>query len=132
MNADHESLLHGEITEQILGSFYTVYNSLGHGFLEKVYENALKFDLQDAGLAVGQQVPINVMYNGRVAGEYFADLCIENKVIVELKSVEKLMPQHRAQLHNYLKATEYEVGLLLNFGPKPEFERRVHENYDPR
>lgn len=141
MNADkndqksdtkYSPLLHGELTERILGAYYAVYNSLGYGFLEKVYENALKFELEDAGIRVEQQMPIKVSYRGRVAGEYFADLCVDDKIVVELTSVEKLNPIHRSQLHNYLKSTNYEVGLLLNFGPKPEFERRIHENKDPR
>lgn len=125
-------LLHGEITEAILAAFFNVYNSLGHGFLEKVYENALKIELEESGVAVKQQMPIQVRYRDRVVGEYFADLCVDDKVIVELKSVDKLIPAHVSQLYNYLRATEYEVGLLLNFGPKPEFERRVSENNDPR
>jgi GxxExxY protein len=137
MNADQHSpkptaLLHGELTEQVLRSFYNVYNALGYGFLEKVYENALLFDLQESGFLVEQQRPIKVVYRNRVVGDYFADLCVENKIIVELKSVEKLKPGHMAQLFNYLKATEFEVGLLLNFGPKPEFERKVSQNKNPR
>jgi len=77
-------------------------------------------------------MPIQVQYRDKLVGEYIADLCVEDNVILELKSVEKLVPGHVSQLHNYLKATKYEVGLLLNFGPKPEFERRVFENNNPR
>jgi len=132
MNADRSKLLHGELTERILGSFYIVYNSLGYGFLEKVYENALKIELEESGFPVEQQLPIQVRYRDRVIGDYFADLCADNKVILELKSVEKLNATHVAQLYNYLKSTNYEVGLLLNFGPKPEFERRVFENKNPQ
>ncbi len=130
--ADRSPLLHGELTERIVGAFYTVYNSLGYGFLEKVYENALKIELEEAGITVEQQHPIQVLYRDQEIGEYFADLCVDRKVILELKSVEKLVPGHLSQLYNYLKATSYEVGLLMNFGPKPEFERRIFENKDPQ
>ncbi len=125
-------LLHSQLSDAILASFYAVYNTLGNGFLEKVYENALKIELESAGLAVAQQMPIHVHYRDKLVGEYFADLCVEDKVVLELKSVEKLVSGHVSQLHNYLKATKYEVGLLLNFGPKPEFERRVYENNNLR
>ncbi len=131
-NDSSSGLLHGEITETVLASFYTVYNSLGYGFLEKVYENALRIELEENGINVVQQRPIEVRYRGKPIGEYFADLCVEEKVIIELKSAEKIVAAHRSQLHNYLKATEYEVGLLLNFGPTPEFERRVSESTHQR
>jgi len=119
---------HSEITEQIIAAFYAVYNTLGYGFLEKVFENALVIELRRRGLRVVQQMPITVYYTGEVVGEYFADLLVADLVIVEIKAVKALLVEHEAQLLNYLKATPYEVGLLLNFGPKPEHKRRAFEN----
>ena len=121
-------LLHREVTEQIIKAFYKVYNSLGFGFLEKVYENALVLELQKRGFRVEQQKRLHVYYEGLVIGEYFADLIVEELIILELKAAETLHPAHEAQLMNYLKATEIEVGLLLNFGVKPEFKRKVFTN----
>ena len=123
-----ENLKHSELTGKIIKAFYKVYNTLGYGFLEKVYENALILELESMNLAVLQQQPIKVFYNGIEVGDYFADLVVENCVIVELKSVEKLAEIHEAQLLNYLKATEIEVGLLLNFGTKAEYKRKVFNN----
>ncbi len=119
---------HQELTEAIIGAFFEVYNSLGHGFLEKVYENALCEELTLRRLTFAQQVPIKVRYRDRVVGEYFADLVVGNAVIVEVKAVRALLPEHGAQLLNYLKATEYEVGLILNFGPKAKVIRKVFDN----
>ncbi len=119
---------HSDITGQIIRAFYRVYNTLGYGFLEKVYGNSLAIELRQEGLSVIQQAPINVYYNGQLVGEYYADLLVEDKVIVELKTVEALADEHYAQLLNYLKATEIQVGLLLNFGPsEPEVKRRIFE-----
>ena len=119
---------HKELTQKIIGAFYTVYNTLGYGFLENVYENALKIELQKMGLHVVSQYAINVYYDGQVVGEYFADLLIEDQVIVELKAVRSSLPEHEAQLLNYLNATRYEVGLLLNFGIKPQIKRKIFDN----
>ncbi|MBL7062618.1 MAG: GxxExxY protein [Anaerolineae bacterium] len=121
-------MLREEITGAIIKAFYTVYNALGYGFLEKVYENALVHELAEQGLRVRQQMPIQVYYDGISVGEYFADLAVEDCVIVELKAAESLRPEHTAQLINYLKATDVEVGLLLNFGPKPAFARKIFTN----
>jgi GxxExxY protein len=121
-------MLHEEITTIIIAAYYAVYNNLGYGFLEKVYENALIFELQKRGLTVKQQVPIKVYYETRVVGEYFADLLINDLVILELKAVEQIIKAHEAQLVNYLKATNLEVGLILNFGPKAEFKRKIFSN----
>lgn len=118
-------LLHSEITEKILGAFYEVYNTLGYGFLEKVYEKALYIELQKTGLKVEVQKKINVYYNGCVIGSYFADLFVQELVIIELKAAECIMPEHECQLINYLKATGVEVGLLLNFGKRAHFKRKV-------
>ena len=119
---------HSELTEKIIACFYAVYKNLGYGFLEKVYENALCIELTDNGLSVIQQRHISVWYANQIVGEYFADLVIEDLVLVEIKAVKALLDEHEAQLLNYLKATPYEVGLLLNFGPKPMQKRRSFEN----
>ncbi|MCI0706749.1 MAG: GxxExxY protein [Ignavibacteriae bacterium] len=123
-----DSLLHSNTTEDIIKAFYQVYNSLGHGFLEKVYENALIIALKKMGHEVLQQHPIPVHYENNLVGEYFTDLLIDNKIIVELNAAKAIDKSHKAQLLNYLKATKIEVGLLLNFGEKPEFKRKVFRN----
>ncbi|MDJ0855959.1 MAG: GxxExxY protein [Desulfobacterales bacterium] len=113
-------------TRDIIGAFYEVYNHLGPGFLEKVYENAMLIELKIRGLQVNAQHPIKVKYKAHSVGEYLADLWVEGKVICEIKAMQSLRPEHEAQLINYLKATGIKVGLLLNFGPKPEIMRRVY------
>ena len=120
-----KQLLHGDLTESILKSYYEVYNSLGYGFLEKVYENSLKISLSLGGLEVKQQWPIEVEFRGREVGKYFADLVVNDLVIVEVKAAKDLSAEHEAQLINYLKATGFEVGLLLNFGESPQFRRKI-------
>ena len=114
-----------KLTEVIIGAFYDVYNTLGYGFLEKVYENALKLELEHRGLRVISQMPIKVLYRNVLVGDYYADLLVEDKVIIELKSAEKIRIEHEMQLFHYLKATQVEIGLLLNFGPKPEVRRKL-------
>lgn len=121
-------MLHEEVTEKIIGAFYKVYNTLGYGFLERVYENALALELRKLGLQVETQRNICVYYDGEIVGEYYADLFIEGTVIVEIKAAEFLREEHEAQLTNYLRATDAEVGLLLNFGKTPEFKRKIFEN----
>lgn len=121
-------MLHENITKKIIEAYYKVYNSLGYGFLEKVYENALKIELKRTNLKVDQQKNVKVFYNEFEVGDYFADLIVEDLVIVELKAAEILCEEHEAQLINYLKATNLEVGLLLNFGKKAEFKRKVFSN----
>lgn len=123
-----ENLKHSETTGAIIKAFYKVYNELGFGFLEKVYENALVIELRELGLIVEQQKPIFVYYQGQLVGEYFADLVVNDSVILELKSAETISRAHEAQLINYLRATEFEVGLLLNFGKSPEYKRKIFEN----
>lgn len=122
------NLLHKEITEQILKAYYKVYNTLGFGFLEKVYENALMEELTKMGLEIRQQCPIKVYYDKKIVGDYYADIIVEGKVILELKAAAELKHEHDIQLRNYLKATAIEVGLLLNFGLTPKFKRRVFLN----
>ena len=119
---------HSEVTEKIIKAFYKVYNTLGYGFLEKVYTNALFIELEAMGLIVEKQEQIKVYYEDKEVGEYFADLVVDECVIVELKAAESLCEEHTFQLINYLKATEMEVGLLLNFGKKPECKRKVFSN----
>lgn len=121
-------MLHEEITAVIIQAYYVVYNTLGYGFLEKVYENALQIELQKRGLSAKQQKPITIYYDGLVVGEYYADLVINDLVIVELKTAEEIAKAHEAQLVHYLKATGIEVGLVLNFGPKAEFKRKILSN----
>ena len=117
-----------DLTQTIIGSFFVVYNQLGYGFSEKVYENALVIELQRQGLKVVPQQPIHVYYQGQLIGEYYSDIVVNDVVILELKAVRELLPEHEAQLLNYLKATEMEVGLLLNFGPKPQHIRKIYDN----
>ncbi len=120
---------HGEITDKILHVFFkVVYPALGYGFLEKVYVRALMIALQRLGLQVENEVKIPVYFQGEIVGEYYADIVVEGKVIVEVKAAERIAPEHEAQLLNYLRATPYEVGLLLNFGPKAEFCRKAFDN----
>lgn len=120
--------LHQNLTAEIIRRFYIVYNTLGYGFLEKVYEKSLKIELEKASFLVERQKPINVFYENELVGEYFADLLVENRVILELKAAETLCEDHECQLINYLKATDIEIGLLLNFGKKPEVKRKIFSN----
>ena len=122
-------LLHEEITDIIIRCFYKVYNELGFGFLEKVYENALLIELKNNGLESAKQIPIEVNYQGYPFGNYFADIIVDNRVIIEIKAGEgSLIEVHELQLINYLRATKIEVGLLLSFGRKPEFKRKIFTN----
>jgi len=118
-------MIHKEITDTILKGYYSVYNSLGYGFLEKVYENAMMIELSHLGLNVQKQIPIKVYFKDIQVGEYYADIIVKDKVIIELKAAESLCEEHEFQLINYLKATNIEVGLLLNFGKKPQFSRKI-------
>ena len=125
---EQENFKHSDITDKIIKAFYNVYNKLGFGFLEKVYEHAMLIELRKMGVEVVNQYMIRVFYDGVEVGNYFADLFVENAVIVEIKAAEGLIEEHEAQLINYLKATNIEVGLLLNFGKKPSFKRKVFSN----
>ena len=119
---------HEELTEQIIKAFYKVYNTLGYGFMEKVYENAMYFELTEMGFKVDRQKKVLVYYNEHVVGDYCSDLKVADIVICELKTHEKLLEDNENQLINYLKATNIEVGLLLNFGKKPEIRRKIYDN----
>lgn len=117
---------HGVLSEKIIQCFYRVYNQLGYGFLEKVYENALKYEIEKIGKKAESQVPITVFYDGASVGTYFADLVVEDSIILEIKAARSITDEHKAQLLSYLKATGKEVGLVLNFGPEPQIARRVN------
>lgn len=116
---------HSDITSKIINAYYSVYNKLGYGFLEKVYENSLLIELRKFGMKCRSKIPIKVYYDAEEVGFYIADILVNECVIIELKAAEALCEEHEAQLTNYLKATEVEVGLLLNFGKKAEFKRKV-------
>ncbi|MFA6924020.1 MAG: GxxExxY protein [Bacteroidales bacterium] len=120
--------LHKDLTDKIIKCFYEVYNELGYGFLEKVYENAMIIELQANRLICEKQKPIKVFYKEIGIGDYFADIIVNDKIIIELKAAEVLIQEHELQLINYLKATDKEIGLLLNFGKKPEIRRKIFTN----
>lgn len=128
MEKDTDRIKHAALTEKVLKIFYQVYNELGFGFLEAVYENAMVIALTEAGIRVVQQVPIPVYFRGRQVGDFRCDLLVEDKVILELKAVKAIAPEHHAQALHYLRATEVEVALILNFGEKPDFKRLVFDN----
>jgi GxxExxY protein len=123
-----EELKHKDLTERIIAYFYRVYNDLGYGFLERVYQNALYYALIDAGLKCEPEKSIKVYHNNRIVGDFRADLLVEDVVMLELKANETMNSADEAQLTNYLKATDIEVGLLLNFGRRPQFKRKVFSN----
>ena len=122
-------LLHEELTNAIIKTFYEVYNELGYGFLEKVYQNSLYLELKNKGYKVEAQKKISVYYKGTEVGEYYADLLVEDLIILELKAAEYIVKDFENQILNYLRGTDCEVGLLLNFGKKPEFKRKIFENH---
>jgi GxxExxY protein len=121
-------LLHEELTNAIIKTFYEVYNELGYGFLEKVYQNSLYLELKNKGYKVEAQKKILVYYKGIEVGEYFTDLLVEDLIILELKAADCIVKDFENQILNYLRGTDCEVGLLLNFGKKPEFRRKIFEN----
>jgi len=120
---------HRDLTKQIIDD---VYNLLGYGFLEKVYENSLALRLRRSGLAVQQQLPISVYFDGEIVGQYFADVVVNDTVLLEIKATATTSADHHAQLVNYLKATQYEIGLLLNFGIEPKVVRKAFDNHRKR
>ncbi|KQX15455.1 GxxExxY protein [Flavobacterium sp. Root420] len=121
-------LLHQNLTDAIIKTFYEVYNELGHGFLERVYQNSLYLELKNKGFKVEAQKKIEVYYKGIEVGQYYADLIVDDLVILELKAADCIVKEFENQILNYLKGTNCEVGLLLNFGAKPEFKRKIFEN----
>ena len=125
MDAAGGGLVSGGLSGKVIGAFFDTYNELGHGFLESVYETALAVRLEECGLLVKRQVPIDVRFHGRIVGEFRADMLVNDHLLIEIKAALRIAPPHEAQLLNYLKATGIRLGLLLNFGPSPEFRRRV-------
>ena len=121
-------LLEEELTRSVIGAFFTVYNALGHGFLEKLYVEALERELRLRGHHVEREVPIEVFYEGKVIGVQRLDMVVDGKLVVEVKSTEFLHPMSRRQVYNYLKSTRLEIGLLLHFGPQPKFYRLINVN----
>ena len=128
MDTDKHGFKHSEITERIIKVFFEVYNELGYGFLESVYERSLEIALNSLGLKACRQIQIPVWFRGQRVGEFTADMLVADCVLLELKAARALDSSHQAQLLNYLRATEIEVGLLLNFGPKPQFKRMAFDN----
>jgi GxxExxY protein len=128
MDTSAPTLKHSQLTEKIIGIFYDVYNELGHGFLESTYAEALVVALAEAGLGTVREVPVPVWFRGRKVGQYYADLIVESVVLIELKAARTLETAHEAQLLHYLRATDVEVGMLLNFGLRPQFRRLLFDN----
>lgn len=128
MSADERRYKHSELTEKIIGVFYDVYNELGFGFLESVYESAMALALTEQGLSFERQVSIPVYFHNQKIGAYDADLLVGGLVLLELKACKAIEPAHEAQLLHYLRSTTVEVGLLLNFGPRPQVRRLAFEN----
>jgi GxxExxY protein len=128
MSGGPVGLKHGELTEKIIAVFYDVYNQLGYGFLESVYEESLTIALCEAGLGVESQVPVPVWFRGQSIGQFRADVLVSASVLVEVKSARALEAAHEAQLLHYLRSTEIEISLLLNFGPSPQFRRLLFDN----
>lgn len=121
-------MLHENITKKIIEAYYQVYNKLGYGFLERVYQKALLIELRNRGLECKEEYPIKVYYEDQLVGEYRADILVNDCVIIENKAQPVLVEENEFQLINYLKATNIEIGLLLNFGKKPEFKRKIFTN----
>jgi GxxExxY protein len=128
MDSSPSNLKHAELTDKIIGVFYDVYNELGHGFLESTYAEAMVVALEEAGLAATREVAVPDWFRGRKVGQYFADLLVNDTVLLELKAARTLESGHEAQLLHYLRATEIEVGLLLNFGSRPQLRRLLFDN----
>ncbi len=121
-----KEFLYKEITEKLIRCFYNVHDELGGGFLESVYEKALLVEFKEAGLKAEQQKILSVKYKGHIVGDFKTDIVVEDKIILELKAVSNLLPEHEAQLINYLKATGIKLGILVNFGDRLEFQRRIY------
>ena len=119
------TLKHSELSKKIIAAAYNVHNELGYGFVEKVYKNALAIELQETGVKCAVEVPLKVLYHEKVVGDYYADMIVDDKIIVEVKAVSDLEPVHEVQLVNYLKATGLQIGLLINFGKSVKVKRRM-------
>jgi GxxExxY protein len=119
---------YSELTDKVIGVFYDVYNELGFGFLESVYRNALRLALLEKGLTIEEEVTVSVFFRGQNVGDFRADLVVNGVLLLELKTAERIVPAHEAQLLNYLRSTSLELGLILNFGPRPQVRRLVLEN----
>ncbi|HTW59350.1 MAG TPA: GxxExxY protein [Terriglobales bacterium] len=128
MNTSSSGLKHSELTDKIIGVFYDVYNELGYGFLESTYAEAMVMALAQSGLTAVREVPVPVWFRGEKVGQYFADLLVDRTILLELKAARSIESAHEAQLLHYLRATEIEVGLLLNFGLRPQFRRLLFDN----
>jgi len=128
MNTNEHEFKHREISQNVIGIFYKVYNELGHGFIESVYHKSMELALSSEGLQICSPVIIPVWFRGHKVGNFEGDILVSGKVLLELKSVRTLDSSHQAQILNYLRATDIEVGLLLNFGVKPEFKRLIFDN----
>ena len=128
MNTDTHRFQHKELTGKVIGVFFDVYNELGHGFIESVYEKSLQHALVSIGLKACRKIEIPVRFRGQTVGDFEADMLVEDCLLIELKAVSALHSAHEAQLLNYLRATDIELGLLLNFGLKPQFKRMVFDN----
>ncbi len=122
------SYKHSELTDAVIGVFYEVYNELGFGFLESVYRNSLRLALVQKGLTVDQEVAVSVFFRGQNVGDFRADLVVNSTILLELKTAERIIPAHESQVLNYLRSTELEIGLILNFGPRPQVRRLLLDN----
>lgn len=122
------SYKHSELTDLVIGVFYDVYNELGFGFLESVYRNSLRLALIQKGLTVDKEVSVSVFFRGHSVGDFHADLVVNGVLLLELKTAERIIPAHESQLLNYLRSTELEIGLILNFGPRPQVRRLLLDN----
>ena len=120
-------LVHGDLCRQVVGVFYDVFRELGAGFLERAYQRALEIALRERGLSVEREVPATVYFRGHSIGDYRLDLVVANALVVECKTAERIVVSHKVQLLNYLKATDYRLGVILNFGPTPTFKRLVYD-----
>ena len=118
-------ILYKDLSDKVIKCFYNVYDELGGGFLESVYEKSLMIELEDMGIAVENQKSIDVYYKKKLVGDFRADIVVEEKILIEIKAVSRLLPLHEAQLLNYLKATGIRIGLLVNFGERLEFRRKI-------